>query len=222
MSYQTTNGAQLGRTGAPYPQITMGWFRCFLYAVNSALIFANSDNGNNWQFGTDQTTGTELTGLSQGSGGDSSPFLTGSNTAWIFICAIREQGVGSQFYWRLEGASSLSSTFQADTGLNDLSDEAVLIQGLSGTLLNQVSAFKEWTLSSSLTSTQILAESTQAAPIVTTALVDYMSCSVGSTVGLDTSGNNNNWTVTGVINIIADEPNMSIGPGSVAKIAWIV
>ena len=214
MSYKNFSTGQLSRSAAPAPQISMGWFIQTNYAgTNHTLRSTNSSSGSNTGWGTDNTVGTTVVGSSENSGGAlAGPFATGSDPSWIFVCQVNVQGVGVTWYWRHQGETTLHSSSISDTGVNDVSNDIALLNGNSGgggTPGMYMSAYKEWQNSTDLTSAQILAESFQKAPIVTTNLSSYMSCDVGSIVGTDQSGNGNNWTPSGTITTDTREPNMT-------------
>lgn len=219
MSYDNSSTGLLDRSAGPCPMISMGWWRQFNYGgTGHTLLSHGSSNGNDSSFGTDGTVGTTLVGGSQGGGTTSFTMATDSDTSWVFICQVLVQGSGVQFYWRHEGETTLQSGFLPDAGINDVSDDMIMLNGNSGgggVPHCRLTAYKEWQLDTALTSTQIFAESTQNAPIVVTGLTNYLQCDAGHSVGVDQSGLGNDWTVVGTFTTNADEPNMLVSSNAV-------
>jgi hypothetical protein len=213
MSYKNSNATAIlngRRNGVDAGYLMMGWVRetdftgNFVTSINCDPYTATGCGYLTW-------TGADHTSFGTGEN-TFSPILTGSTVAWVFCCWAINPGVGVTFYWRLEGATSLSSRVVTDSG--NTGGAYSLCGDFNGhNVLQYLSAYKEWANFNSLTSAQILAESKQKAPIVTTGLTNYLSCDNGSTVGTDQSGigGNTNWTVNGTITTDTLEPNMSVG-----------
>lgn len=211
MSYKNASATAIlngRRNGVDAGYLMMGWVRQTDFTA-SFITSINCD-----PYGTNGASYRTDTGGDQTSFGNSestfSPILTGSTVAWVFCCWAINPGVGVTFYWRLEGQASLQSRVVTDSG-NTGGNYSICGDFNGSNVLQYLSAYKEWSNFNSLTSAQILAESKQKVPIVTTGLTNYLSCDNGSTVGTDQSGvgGNTNWTVVGTITTDALEPNMS-------------
>jgi hypothetical protein len=151
--------------------------------------------------------------------------LTGSDTGWICIARVVTPGVGVVYYWRREGASSWNTvTMNKGSGsfVNPISSTQLIgASGAQPPYSQRVSSYKGW--NAALTGAQLLTESTQSLAVIRTNLAIETSMAVGSTMGADTSGSGNNWTITqtaGDYTFNADEPNMAIISGGVSTL-WM-
>jgi hypothetical protein len=216
MSYDAagTNGA-LTRGGQTTGAIQMGWFKVLTYGSFAVQMYTNG-NGPDWAFFVGNgTTGTTDQIMAWEQSNISSVVESGSNTNWIFLCYVVNTGVNFDVYFRHEGDTSLTHLSLVDTG-TDLGNQLQFFNE-NGTTTNthqRMTAFKEWIHASDLTTTQIMAESTQNAPIVTTNVFAYLQCDAGHTIGVNQLGSGNNFTTTGTITTNADEPNMSVAGGT--------
>lgn len=209
MSYNNAGGAvnQLARS-SNCGDLIMFW--CKITSYGGGDFVFNYDGFQDSVPIWTNTTNTVLSGAVFGGHSGSTSILTGSNTHWVFVCIVAVNGVGPTFYWRLEGASTLSTASLADAQVVGVSDMLLMSANGSSGFADRVTAYKEWATSTALTPAQILAESSQNAPIVATGLVNYLPCDAGHTIGVDQSGGGNNWSVTGTITTNADEPNMAL------------
>src|ERR1700744_5263651 len=200
MSYDIATSASslLTRNSGTLGRISMGWVRFLEYTQGSYAWFYVGGNADDWAAamgGYLSTPTGDVIILSQNN--VTSSISSGSNTSWLFVCIVETSGVGITAYYRREGATSLSSASVANT--SNLDPGVIWLGDNAGRAANhwRLSAYKEWQNTNSLTLTQILAESTQRAPIVTTGLTNYLPCDSGHTVGTDQSAAAQNWTVTG-------------------------
>lgn len=201
--------------------IQSAWFRMLDYTQTVNFFIRLTTSFDEAITGQNFSNQTELRLITDNNG--ETPFVTGSNTNWIYCCQVTTIGVGVTLYYRFEGATSLSSVSIAAVDETPSYTELALIVGQFGNAGHmRMSLFRQYTSASSLTPTQILAESASTTPIVTANLNCTMSCAFGSTVGQDTSGSGNNFTVLGTITTNVDEPNIAITPaGSAVGVAGI-
>lgn len=212
MSYRNSSAAAIldgRRNGVDAGYLAMGWVLNGDYSVAFNTLM-NCDPYSAGGAGWLTWTGADQTSLGSAEGGAFVPAITNGQPRWVFVCWAIDPGVGVTFYWRAEGEVALHSRVVLDSS-NTGGNYSICGSFNGGNVLQYLSAYKEWSSPSSLTPAQILAESRQKAPIVTSGLTNYLSCDVGSAVGTDQSGigGNTDWTVNGTITTDALEPAMT-------------
>lgn len=224
MSYDNSSTSALLTRTVGLGHITMFWGRTLSYPASFwALLYAPA-NFDTLQIGSDPGNPNPATTLNIEAGGTAQLVATGSNTSWVFVCAVADDTVAFnyQVFWRFEGETTLHSGTLGSKSAGGFVELWLMNNPpASNNIHCRVTAYKEWTAFNNLgtgatLTANVLAESAQNAPVITAGNCNYLSCAVGSTIGQDTSPSGNNWTVSGTITTNADEPNMNIAPGGVA------
>lgn len=202
----------------------LSWHRCFSWNNNFWQFFQHDCFDSIFAIANLSATGqVALYENNNTSGASPQVVLSSSDTSWICIARVVTTGGpgvgGVTYYWRKEGQSSWNTVTMltgASGFVNPIgSTELIGHSGAQPPYNQRVSSYKGW--NSVLTGAQLLTESTQSLAVIRTNLVIETSMAVGSTMGADTSGNGNNWTITqtaGDYTFNADEPNMAISGGS--------
>lgn len=226
MAVTTTGSSYISRTTTPTGDWTLcGW--CLIPTAHATdyQVFLRFGSAASGQDGGEFATGPDVTPTNfyaaafDDSGEEIVDCSSTHVNAWVFGAIKWTDATNTiTLYTRLEGATSLTTRVTRATY-----DEAVTLwrvfAGRTGTANpktgSMFTAIKGW--SNDLTESEILAESAQKAPVVTTDIYTYISCDNGSTIGDDESGTGNDWTVTGGgLSTNATEPNMAL-PGAVVR-----